>query len=63
MEVLIIDVKEPKEIVQRKLQDRFNFTFPLLLDTEGIVAASYAPDGVLPDMRRPQMLFFQTIAI
>ena len=63
VEVLIIDVKEPKELVQTKLQERFDLTFPILLDTDGTVAASFAPEGVLPDLARDEVMIASNILI
>lgn len=63
VEVLIIDVREPAGLVQQKLQDRFNFTFPVLLDSEGEVAASYAPEGVLPDLARDEVVLASNLLI
>lgn len=63
VKVLIIDVKEPKDLVQAKLQDRFNFTFPVLLDQDGAVAASFAPDDVLPDLARDEVMLASNILI
>ncbi len=31
------------------------FTFPVLLDEDGTVAATYAPENVLPDLARDQV--------
>ncbi|QCK14431.1 peroxiredoxin family protein [Mangrovivirga cuniculi] len=61
--VLIIDVKEPKELVKAKLQDRFNFTFPVLLDSDGKVAASFAPDNVLPDLARDEVMLASNLIV
>lgn len=63
VKVLIIDVKESRELVQSKLQDRFNFTFPLLLDPDGSVAASYAPPDVLPDLARDEVMLASNLLI
>ncbi|CAN5314450.1 hypothetical protein BH23BAC1_BH23BAC1_50420 [soil metagenome] len=63
VKVLIIDVKEPKELVQAKLQDRFNLTFPVLLDPDGEVAASFAPDDVLPELARDEVMLASNILI
>ena len=49
--VFIIDVREDKELVERSFS-RFNFTFPVLLDVDGGVSASYAPEGVQPALER-----------
>ncbi|MGM0582360.1 MAG: peroxiredoxin family protein [Bacteroidota bacterium] len=61
--VLIIDVKEPKKLVQKKLKDRFNLTFPVLLDSDGAVAASFAPDDILPDLDRDEVMLASNILI
>ena len=63
VEVLIVDVKEPRKLVQRKLQDRFNFTFPVLLDEDGEVAISYAPEGVLPELTRDEVVLASNLLI
>ena len=54
VQVFIIDVKESKELVT-KLFQKFNFTFPILLDEDGTISASYAPEGVLPDLPRDEV--------
>jgi len=61
--VLLIDVKESKELVKEKLQDKFNFTFPVLLDINGKVAASFAPEDVLPDLARDEVMLASNILI
>ena len=63
VKVLIIDVKEPKEKVQTKLQDRFNLTFPVLLDLDGAVAANFAPDDVLPELSRDEVMLASNMLI
>jgi thiol-disulfide isomerase/thioredoxin len=54
VQVIVIDVKEDKSLVQ-KMQDRFKFSFPVLLDEDGEVAAKYAPDGVQPALARHEV--------
>lgn len=61
--VLIIDVKEPGELVKAKLKDKFNLSFPVLLDSDGLVAASYAPEGVLPDLARDEVMLASNLLI
>ncbi|WP_274474951.1 peroxiredoxin family protein [Mangrovimonas aestuarii] len=63
VKVLIIDVKEPQSLVKEKLQDRFNFSFPVLLDEDGTVAASFAPEGVLPDLARDEVMLASNLLI
>lgn len=54
VDVFIIDVKEEKELVEKSL-NRFNFTFPVLLDVNGKISASYAPQGVQPALERHEV--------
>jgi peroxiredoxin len=63
VDVLIIDVKEPKELVQTKLKDRFDLSFPILLDSDGEVAASFAPEDVLPDLARDEVMLASNILV
>lgn len=63
VEVMIIDVAESRELVQEKLQDRFNFSFPVLLDTDGAVAASFAPADVLPSLARDEVMLASNLLI
>ena len=51
VDVFIIDVREDKELVSKAFS-RFNFSFPVLLDVDGAVSASYAPKGVQPALER-----------
>lgn len=63
VKVLIIDVKEPKDLVKAQLKDRFDLSFPVLLDADGAVAASFAPEGVLPDLARDEVMLASNILI
>jgi len=54
VQVFIVDVKEDKGLVEKSLS-RFNFSFPVLLDVDGAVSASYAPEGVQPDLARHEV--------
>ncbi|MBZ9728254.1 peroxiredoxin family protein [Salegentibacter sp. JZCK2] len=63
VEVLIIDVKEPKELVEKQLKEKHNLSFPILLDPEGEVAASFAPKDVLPDLSRDEVMLASNIII
>jgi peroxiredoxin len=62
VQVWIIDVKESKELVTQSFK-RFNFSFPVLLDTNGKVAATYAPAGVLPDLTRDEVVLASNLII
>lgn len=63
VEVLIIDVKEDRDLVQEKLVDNFQLSFPVLLDTDGTVAASFAPAAVLPDLARDEVMLAANLLI
>ena len=61
--VLIIDVKESRELIQEKLQDKYNFTFPVLIDSDGTVAASYAPKDILPELSRDEIMLASNLLV
>lgn len=63
VEVLIIDVKEDRELVKKELIDRFSLSFPVLFDKDGRVAASYAPEAVLPDLARDEVMLASNLLI
>ncbi|WP_228851521.1 TlpA family protein disulfide reductase [Aegicerativicinus sediminis] len=63
VQVVIIDVKESKELVEEKLVDQFGLTFPVLLDLDGSVAASFAPKEVLPELKRDEVMLASNIVI
>jgi len=54
VQVFIIDVKEGEDRAT-KLSQKFNFSFPVLLDKDGMVSARYAPEGVQPDLARDEV--------
>lgn len=54
VQVFIVDVREEKELVEKTFK-RFNFSFPVLLDSDGKVSANYAPEGVQPDLARHEV--------
>jgi peroxiredoxin len=62
VQVLVIDVKEPKATVSA-WAEKVAFTFPVLLDEDGSVAATYAPEGILPDLVRDQVPIASNIII
>jgi len=51
VQVLIVDVKEDTSLVKRSLE-RFQFSFPVLLDEDGVISAKYAPEAVQPSLQR-----------
>nr|WP_299337783.1 redoxin domain-containing protein [Allomuricauda sp.] len=63
VEVLIIDVKESKELVTQLIKNRFNLSFPVLLDTDGAVAARFAPADVLPELARDEIMLASNLLI
>lgn len=63
VEVILIDVKEPKELVQEKLKEKYNLSFPILLDLDGVVASSYAPKDVLPELDRAEVMLASNLII
>jgi peroxiredoxin len=62
VQVLIIDVKESKELVTQSFK-RFNFSFPVLLDEDGKVATAFSPKGVLPDLARDEVVLASNLII
>ena len=50
----MIDVLETEQDT-RKYAERSKFSFPVLMDSDGAVSASYAPQDVLPDLPREQV--------
>lgn len=61
--VLLMDVKEPNELIQEKLKEKYNLTFPILVDADGSVAASFAPKDILPDLSRDEVMLASNILI
>ena len=51
---LVINVKEEKNKAAA-CKKQLKWSIPVLLDTDGTVSASYAPEGVLPDLPRDQI--------
>jgi len=54
VQALVIDVMEP-EATAAAWTKKLGWTIPVLLDADGAVAKSYAPEGVLPDLPREQV--------
>ncbi len=50
----MIDVLESKELAA-SWAEKMSYTVPILLDGDGSVSATYAPDGVQPDLPRDQV--------
>ncbi len=63
VEVLIIDVREDRDLVYNKLAKRFNLSFPILLDQDGTIAAELAPEDVLPDLARDEVMLASNLII
>jgi peroxiredoxin len=62
VQVLIVDVKESKEMAAKWAEAR-KFTFPVLWDAEGKVSASYAPPDLLPDLARDEVCIASNLII
>jgi len=54
VQILVIDVKETREKTA-EYAERSKFTFPVLLDSDGKVATTYAPPDANPDLPRDQV--------
>ncbi len=63
VEVMIIDAMETATLVKTKLRDRFDLTFPILLDGDGEASARFAPKGILPDLARYEVMLASNILI
>ena len=63
VKVLIVDVKEPEELVREKLQNKFNFSFPLLIDLDGEVANRYCPPEAQPALARDEVMIASNLLI
>jgi peroxiredoxin len=55
VQVLVVNVKESQDLAKSWAIDRHHFSFPVLLDSDGRVAATYAPPDVLPDLPRHEV--------
>ena len=62
VQVFIINVKESVEVATR-WADKLKLTFPVLMDTDGKVAASYAPPDLLPDLARDEVSIASNLII
>ncbi len=62
VQVLIIDVKESREMAAKWVEAR-KFTFPVLHDADGKVSASYAPPDILPDLARDEICIASNLII
>jgi peroxiredoxin len=62
VQVLVIDVKESREDTETYVK-RSKFTFPVLMDSDGSVAAQYAPSSVLPDLPRSDVVIASNLII
>jgi peroxiredoxin len=54
VQALVIDVLEDEKTTTA-WKAKVEWTIPVLLDLDGKVSASYAPEGVLPDLPRNQI--------
>ncbi len=54
---------EKQETAKSWAIDRHQFTFPVLLDLNGEVAAKYAPSDILPDLPRHEVPIASNLVI
>jgi peroxiredoxin len=50
-------------LVQIKLRDKFDLSIPLLFDPHSAVWASFAAEGVLPDLKHDEVMLASNILI
>ncbi len=62
VQVFIINVKESVEVATQWADTR-KLTFPILMDTNGKVSASYAPPDLLPDLARDEVSIASNLII
>ncbi|MBI5716602.1 MAG: TlpA family protein disulfide reductase [Burkholderiales bacterium] len=62
VQVLIVDVKEGKRVVER-WSSKAGVAFPVLLDSDGAVATRYAPKDVQPDLGRDEVMVASNLLI
>jgi len=60
--VLWINIQEKEDLVKRWIAAR-EITFPVLLDLDGKVAASYAPEDLWPELAREEVLVAANLLI
>lgn len=60
--VLVVNVKETEEKATEWYQQA-GFTFPMLLDRDGRVAARYAPPDAQPDLPRDEVMIASNLVI
>jgi peroxiredoxin len=62
VQVVVVDIKEDRDMV-KKWAKRRGFSFPVVLDKDGKVAASYAPSGAAPDLKRDEVCIASNLII
>ena len=62
VEVLVINVKETDEKASEWYQEA-GFSFPMLMDRDGAVAARYAPADAQPDLPRDEVMIASNLVI
>jgi hypothetical protein len=50
----VVDVLESEDLAA-SWSEKMGYTVPILLDGDGTVSATYAPEGVQPDLARDQV--------
>lgn len=54
VQALVINVLEPPALA-KQWAEKLGWTIPVLLDADGAIAESYAPEGLLEDLPRNQV--------
>lgn len=62
VKVIVVDVKEPKEVVSRWAR-KSGFSFPVVLDADGKIATAYALPDILPELPRDETVLASNLLI
>lgn len=62
VQVIMVDVKEPRETVAR-VAAQYGVAFPVLLDPKGQMARKYCPPGAQPELERDEVALASNLII
>jgi len=54
VQAIVINVLQDEEVATA-WRDKLEWSIPVLLDIDGFVSESYAPEGILPDLPRAEI--------